>query len=356
MKTQIVVLYGGKSVEHEVSLQTAYYVLNALDREKYHIYPVYITKEGQWCSKGLLQKPILEAKELQVNSHLPVADSIAEVLKLHFSTRENVIAFPLLHGTNGEDGTVQGLLELLDIPYVGNGVLSSAIGIDKEKTKQILHQAGILQAQYITVQESEANIARIIEQVEEKMGYPCYIKPARLGSSVGINRCTSREEMHKGIREAFKFDHKLIIEPEIIGREMQVAVLGNESPKASVVGEYLKERAFMDYEAKYVDGKLIPVIPAELPFAVQHEMRRLAVEAFKALNATGLLRVDFFVTNSYELIVNEVNTLPGFTAYSMFPALWEKTNGTSYAQLLESLIQLARERYERQHSRNFVRC
>lgn len=357
MKTNLMVVYGGKSVEHDVSLQTAFSVLNALDLKKYNVFPVYITETGEWCSKGLFQEKAVDVQELRASSEKGVAGSLADILQLHFTTGEKSVVFPLVHGTNGEDGTLQGLLQLLDVPYVGNGVLASALGIDKEKTKQVLKQEGILQAQYVSVRlpDWEEDPGFILTHVEKQIGYPCYIKPASLGSSVGISIGSNRQELETAIVEAFKFDEKIVVEPEVIGREMQVAVIGNEQPEASVVGEYLKERAFMDYKAKYVDGKLVPVIPASLPEQVQEEMRRIAVQAFKALDCSGLVRVDFFVTSSYEILVNEVNTLPGFTAYSMFPALWEKTNGTSYAQLIEKLIQLAQEKYERQRSIQYAR-
>ncbi|GAA0371805.1 D-alanine--D-alanine ligase family protein [Bacillus horti] len=351
MKKTILVLYGGQSVEHQVSLQTAYSVLNALDKEKYHVVPVYITEDGKWCTLSPLKHSIANVEELQTNSLKTVAGSIADLLVEYFGKENKPLVFPVLHGPLGEDGTVQGFLELLDVPYVGNGVFASAVAIDKEKTKVLLKQEGILQAQSITIRSHEwkEHAEELVSLIESKLGYPCYIKPARMGSSVGIKLGYDRTELKQGILEAFQYDTKLLIEPEIIGREMQVAVLGNDYPKASVVGELKKERAFMDYNAKYIEGKIVPVIPAELPESVHEKMRDVAIRAFKALDCKGLCRVDFFVTKSYEVIVNEVNTLPGFTAFSLYPALWQKTDGTTYSQLLERLIQLALENKENTH-------
>lgn len=266
MKTNVYVIYGGKSVEHDASLLSAFSVINSLNKDKYNVYPIYITRSGVWCEFGRLKSNIKDIKQLQINSSATVTDSVGEFISRNFKENEKSIAFPVLHGTNGEDGTIQGLFEILNIPYVGNGVLSSAIGIDKVMMKDIFSLGNIPQARYTSIRLHawKADETKVLEQIEDSIGYPYFIKPAKLGSSVGINRCENKVQLRESIKEAFLYDSKIIIEEEIIGREMQIAVIGNDCPKASVVGEYIQERQFMNYAAKYVDGKLVPVIPARL--------------------------------------------------------------------------------------------
>lgn len=352
MKTNIYVIYGGKSVEHDVSLQSAFSIINSLDKAKYNVYPVYITREGVWCSTKIVKETITELKELKHSSFNSISGSLGDFLSKHFKKGEKSIAFPALHGSNGEDGTIQGLFEMLNLPYVGNEVLSSAIGIDKVMMKDLLSLGNIPQAKYtsLLLHQWQENEKKSLEEIENIIGYPSFVKPARLGSSVGINRCKNRNELISAIKEAFLYDHKLIIEKEIIGREMQIAVIGNNCPKASVVGEYIQERKFMDYNAKYVDGRLVPVIPAPLSDNISEAMRQTAIKAFKLLNCKGLVRVDYFVTAQDAYYINEVNTMPGFTKYSMFPALWEKTDGTSYSELIQILIGLGFARHEQKNS------
>ncbi|NLW40571.1 MAG: D-alanine--D-alanine ligase [Tissierellia bacterium] len=358
MKTNVYVLCGGKSAEHEVSLKSASAILNALDREKFNVYPVYITKEGIWCSLGLLEKEIKDGEELKVESSQKVASSIGKFLTETLREGERNVIFPALHGTNGEDGTVQGLLELIDIPYVGNGVLSSAAGMDKVIMKDIFEKHNLPQTKYLPVKlhRWKENREETIKEIEEKLKYPYYVKPANLGSSVGINRVENREELNKAIEEAFLYDTKIVIEEELVAREMQISVIGNDYPKASLPGEFIMERPFFDYNAKYIDGKIIPVVPARLKPEVTERVRELAVKSFKALDCHGLARVDIFVTDEDELFVNEVNTMPGFTALSMTPVLWKATDGTSYSELIEKLIELAFERYEQKKSLLWTRC
>ncbi|MGF7058047.1 D-alanine--D-alanine ligase [Brassicibacter mesophilus] len=352
MRTNIYVIYGGKSVEHDVSLQSAFSVMNSLDKKKYNVHPVYITRGGVWSSLGILKNEIKDIKQMQCNSSDTISCSLGKFLSKHLRTDEKSIVFPVLHGTNGEDGNIQGLLELLNIPYVGNEVLSSAVGIDKVMMKDLFSLGNIPQAKYTSIflHDWMENEQQALNQIEEVIGYPCFVKPAKLGSSVGINRCQNKDELKIAIKEAFLYDHKLIIEEEMIGREMQIAVIGNDCPKCSVVGEYIQERQFMDYAAKYLDGKLVPVIPARLPDEISEAMRQIAIKAFKLLNCKGLIRVDYFVNDKNEFYVNEINTMPGFTKYSMFPALWEKTDGTTYAELIEILIGLGFSRYKQKNS------
>lgn len=352
MKTNVYVLYGGKSVEHEVSLKSASAILNALNRDKFNVYPVYIAKEGIWCCLGLLEEEIKDVKQLQVKPSNTVAKSIGEFLAKDFKEGEKNIIFPAIHGINGEDGTIQGLLELIDVPYVGNEVLSSAAGMDKVIMRDIFARHGIPQTEYTSLRlhKWKEDEEKSYEQVEEKIGYPCYVKPANSGSSVGISRVENREELKESFQEAFIYDYKIIIEKEVVGREMQTSVVGNDYPKASVSGEFIMERPFFDYNAKYLDGTIIPVVPARLEPAVADKVRELAVESFKALHCYGLARVDIFVTDDNQVLVNEVNTMPGFTAFSMTPVLWKATNGTTYAELIEWLIELAFERYQQKKS------
>lgn len=348
MKTNIYVMYGGKSAEHEVSLKTAFSIINALDKEKYNVYPVYITNEGQWCCLSQQKKDVANILHLQKPTVNSISSSIGKFLTEHFKEGEKNLVFPALHGTNGEDGTIQGLLELLEVPYVGNGVMASAVGIDKVIMKELFEKWQIPQAKYTDFfyRDWLKNAEVTLSQIEALIGYPCYVKPARLGSSVGINRCENRLELREAIEEALYYDEKIVVEEELVGREMQIAVIGNDSPKSSVVGEYIQAKVYMDYDAKYVDGQLIPVIPAALLPRVSDKMRQTAEEIFQLLNCQGLLRVDFFVTESDDYYVNEVNTMPGFTSFSMFPALWENTDGTTYEQLIELLIDFALERHE----------
>ena len=352
MKTDIYVVYGGKSVEHDASLLSAFSVINSLDRSKFNVYPVYITRSGVWCELGRLDMKLENIEQLQLSSSATVAESIGEFISKNFKENKKSIVFPVLHGTNGEDGTIQGLLEMLNIPYVGNGVLSSAVGIDKVMMKDIFSLGNIPQAKYTSIKlhDWKTNEVKAYKQIEDSIGYPCFVKPAKLGSSVGINRCKNAAQLREAVNEAFLYDSKVIIEEEIIGREMQIAVVGNDYPSASVVGEYIQERQFMDYAAKYIDGKLIPVIPARITEEMSKAMRETAIQAFKLLNCCGLVRVDYFVTEENKFYVNEVNTMPGFTAYSMFPALWEKTDGTTYSELIEKLIKLGFCKHKQKNS------
>lgn len=347
MKGNVYVLFGGKSAEHEVSLKSASAILNALDKEKYDVYPVFITKEGVWCSLGLLKHEIKSVEELQVESNETISNSLGRFLTEVMKEGENSIVFPVIHGTNGEDGTIQGLLELLDVAYVGNEVLSSAVGMDKVIMKDVFVKHNLPVTKYTSMKLHiwKEDKEKAYKEVEEKLTYPYYVKPANLGSSVGISRAENREELEKAVAEAFKYDTKIIIEEEVIAREMQVSVVGNDYPKASVPGEFIMERPFFDYNAKYIDGKIIPVIPARLEPDVSQKVRDLAVKAFKVLNCYGLARVDIFVTDDNEIFVNEINTMPGFTALSMSPALWKATDGTTYSELIERLIELGFERY-----------
>ncbi|MDR4944992.1 D-alanine--D-alanine ligase [Neobacillus cucumis] len=349
MKTKLGLLYGGKSAEHKVSLQTALAVIRALDLEKFEIYPIYINVEGQWIKGPQLLEPVenvqaLEFTNAEALSPLSLATSLFQSGQQESAPLD--VIFPLLHGPNGEDGTVQGLLELLNLPYVGNGVLASAAGMDKVLMKNIFAQAGLSQVNYVSFIKSEWAKAKeeVYTRVEEQLGYPCFVKPANLGSSVGISKCSNRAELDAAFVEAFQFDRKVIIEEGVVAREVEIAVLGNDEPECSVVGEIVPKKDFYDYKAKYEDGDTGLIIPADISEEEYAEMKEMAVGAFKALDCSGLVRADFFLTKDGKLLINEVNTMPGFTPFSMFPLLW-KHSGLEYPQLIERLVQLAQERH-----------
>lgn len=350
MKIKLGLLYGGKSAEHQVSLQTALAVTKALDTEKFEVYPIYITEQGAWIKGERLQGEVEDVTVLKMEKTGQKVSPFSLSRELASSSAEEDtvdVVFPLLHGPNGEDGTVQGLLELLNIPYVGNGVLASAAGMDKVVMKNIFAQAGLPQANYVSFIRSEWEKERDAAyiKVEEALSYPCFVKPANLGSSVGISKCKTREELEAAFEEAFQFDRKIIIEENITGREVEIGVLGNDDPQCSVVGEIAPKKEFYDYKAKYIDGDTTLMIPAEVTPEEYETIREYAVRAFKALDGAGLTRADFFLTKEGNVYINEVNTMPGFTPFSMFPLLWQQS-GMSYPELIERLVQLAIERYE----------
>ncbi|WP_416829373.1 D-alanine--D-alanine ligase [Ectobacillus polymachus] len=350
MKIKLGLLYGGKSAEHQVSLQTALAATKALDRNKFDIYPIYITEQGQWRHGNRIEGDVtsVESLKLTESSNEVSPLSLSHELTSAKSTEKGIdIVFPLLHGTNGEDGTVQGLLELLNIPYVGNGVLASAAGMDKVIMKNIFAQAGLPQANYVWFirHEWEKDRNAAYDKVETTLGYPCFVKPANLGSSVGISKCKNREELEAAFEEAFQFDRKIIIEENIVAREVEIGILGNEEPRCSVVGEIVPKKEFYDYKAKYSDESTALIIPADI---TEEEYKRIssdAITAFQALDGSGLTRADFFLTKDSKVYINEVNTMPGFTPVSMFPLLWQST-GIEYPQLIEELVRLAIKRHE----------
>ncbi|MGJ7913437.1 D-alanine--D-alanine ligase [Neobacillus sp. LXY-1] len=350
MKTKLGLLYGGKSAEHRVSLQTALAVIKALDHDKFDIHPIYINEEGRWIKGPQLTGPVEAVKELEfadVASLSPTA--LAPALFQTESQQDGAldVIFPLLHGPNGEDGTVQGLLELLNLPYVGNGVLASAAGMDKVIMKNIFAQAGLAQVNYVSFIKSEWEKTQeeTYSKVEAELGYPCFVKPANLGSSVGISKCRNREELATAFAEAFQFDRKVIVEEGVEAREIEVGVLGNDEPECSVAGEIVPKKDFYDYKAKYEDGNTALIIPADITEEEYQQIKEMAIKAFKALDCSGLVRADFFLTKDGKALINEVNTMPGFTPFSMFPLLWKHT-GVEYPQLIERLVQLAKERHD----------
>ena len=334
MKTKLGVIYGGMSSENEVSKVSASYVLNNLDKDKYDIYPIYIDKDGNW---------FYEEKEI---------DNYINFLK------DMDVLFPVLHGLYGEDGTIQGLFELIKKPYVGCKVLGSALGMDKIYAKTIFKSAGINVAPYVYVKklndkyilvdkhfnEEILSIEDIIPKIEEEINYPIFIKPSNQGSSVGITKAHNRKELTEGLIDAFNYDRKILLEEGINGREVECGVLGNEEVIASSVGEVIvKTDEFYSYDAKYKDETTITEIPASISKELSDEIRKLAIKAFKAIDGKGLSRVDFFIEkDTNKIIINEINTLPGFTSISMYPKLFDNV-GIKYSELLDKLIELSKE-------------
>jgi D-alanine-D-alanine ligase len=385
-KLRVGILFGGRSGEHEVSLLSAASVLNAIDKGKYEVVPVGITKDGRWVTAGdaenLLQgKLLLEARHLRAGdpeitepaavlargeavlvppepvhrrSGLVPFQTDAALTRRASDRAINVdVIFPVLHGTFGEDGTIQGLLELADIAYVGAGVLGSAVGMDKDVMKSLFLAAKIPIVKHVTILRSawEKEPEKVQKFVESKLKYPVFVKPANLGSSVGISKAHDRRELGPAIEEAARFDRKIVIEQGVGGkknkaREIECSVLGNDEPIASIPGEIVPVKEFYDYNAKYLDEGSELIIPAKLSKAETKKVQELAIRSFKAVDCSGLARVDFLMDpTSRKIYLNEINTMPGFTAISMYPKLWA-ASGLDYSDLIDRLIQLGIERHE----------
>ena len=402
-KLRVGILFGGRSGEHEVSLLSAASVLHAIDKNKYEVVPIGITKDGRWLTaehaENLLQgKIVLESRQLRAGdpdttpaaavlargesvivppepvhrqSGLVPFQSDAALTRRASDRAINVdVIFPVLHGTFGEDGTIQGLLELADIAYVGAGVLGSAAGMDKDVMKSLFIAAGIPIVKHVTILRGawETEPKKIQKLVESKLNYPVFVKPANLGSSVGISKARDRTELGPAIEEAAKFDRKIVIEQGVGGkkkkaREIECSVLGNDEPSASVPGEIVPGKEFYDYTAKYLDEGSQLIIPAKLSKADTKRVQELAIAAFKAVDCSGLARVDFLMEpdsqtksgkKSGKIYLNEINTMPGFTAISMYPKLWA-ASGLAYADLIDRLIQLGIERHEDKKKNQYSR-
>lgn len=351
-KWNVCVLFGGISPEHAVSLRSAESVLNNMDKEKYNIFPVGITQEGKWYlygGKDYSQLP--DGSWLEHADNCPAAISpVRGVGLLCFTdggvTKQHLdVVFPVLHGENGEDGAMQGLLQMAGIPYVGPRVSASAVAMDKTLTKMVVDNAAITQAAWVLVRKDDIQKAvdDVIRNVETKFSYPVFVKPAGTGSSVGVSKAANREELMVALVQAGKYDDKILVEEFIDGREVEVAVLGNTAPVASVVGEIDSGAEFYDYDAKYINDTSVAYIPARIPETVAEELREKAVKVYKAVGCRGLSRVDFFVTHKDGRVVfNEINTLPGFTSISMYPKLFA-ASGIPYDELIDQLLQLAME-------------
>jgi len=361
-KLKVAVLFGGKSGEHEVSLLSAASVLKAMDRTKYDVTLIGIGKDGRWLlgphAKALLAGEKLPPRKL-LGTGTALAQNPAAALKVD-------VVFPVLHGTFGEDGTIQGLFELADIAYVGSGVLGSSAGMDKDAAKRLFSAAGLPIPKHVTLLRSawRANPKRCTAQIESKLKYPVFVKPANMGSSVGISKVHNRGEVEAAMNLAADFDRKIVIEQGVGGktgraRELEVAVLGNDAPEASVVGEIVPGKEFYDYEDKYLSAGSVPIIPAKITKAESKSLREMAVAAFKACECAGLARVDFLMEparkgRAARIYLNEINTMPGFTAISMYPKLWA-ASGVPYVKLIDRLIELALERHAEKQQTQFSR-
>ncbi len=394
-KIRVGILFGGRSGEHEVSLLSAASVLNAIDKDKYEVVPIGITKDGRWLTSEyaeylLTGKLVLEPRNLRagdpettspaavlargesvvvppepVNRHTGLVpfQTDASLMRRASDRAINVdVIFPVLHGTFGEDGTIQGLLELADLPYVGAGVLGSAAGMDKDIMKSLFIAAGIPIVKHVTILRGawQKDPKKVQKLVESKLVYPVFVKPANLGSSVGISKAHNRKELGPAIEEAARFDRKIVIEQGVGGkkdkaREIECSVLGNDEPAASVPGEIVPGKEFYDYTAKYVDEGSQLIIPAKLTKAETKKVQELAIAAFQAVDCSGLARVDFLMDpKTRKIFLNEINTMPGFTAISMYPKLWA-ASGLAYADLIDRLIQLGIERHEDKKKNQYTR-
>ncbi|WP_416676699.1 D-alanine--D-alanine ligase family protein [Egbenema bharatensis] len=354
-KQTIGLLFGGCSGEHEVSISSARAISRALttppNADRYQILPFYIQKNGEWQSGEVAQQVLASGQPLAV-AEQPDRVSRSHLWQFPANVAEVDLWFPILHGPNGEDGTIQGLLQLTQTPFVGSGVLASALGMDKIVMKTAFAQAGLPQVKYLTVHRHEVwsnpcIFPKLCDRIEAELGYPCFVKPANLGSSVGIAKVRTRSQLEAALDSAASYDRRIIVEAGVTAREVECAVLGNDQPQASVVGEITYTSDFYDYETKYTEGKADLAIPAPLPEAITAQIQEMAVRAFLAIDGAGIARVDFFyVEQTGEVLINEINTMPGFTATSMYPMLWAES-GISFVELVDRLIQLGLERTQR---------
>lgn len=339
---KISLIYGGKSAEHDISILSAFSILQSIYYNYYEVQLVYVTKDGSWFKgKTYKEAPLVkEELHLSLNNAQPILPSDLK--------EKNTVIFPVLHGPNGEDGTVQGLFEVLNMPYVGCGVLASACAMDKIIAKQLFQQAGIPQLPYVAVTKNDYVDAReeVIAECVGTLIFPMFVKPANMGSSVGVSRATNEEELISAIEEALLYDQRVVVEQGIEARELEVAVLGNSEVRTTLAGEIVKDVDFYDYESKYIDNQVTLQIPASVLDEMQERMQEYAKKAYQTIDGSGLSRCDFFLTANNEIFLNEVNSMPGFTPFSMYPLLW-KEMGLNYSDLLEELIQLALLRFEK---------
>ncbi len=356
-KIRVGILFGGRSAEHEISLLSAKSVIEAMDKERYEVVLIGINKSGEWFLHEDLNRCLLNADNANLiklqtakeNVTLVAREAGNPLVSLSGQSLERPldVIFPVLHGTYGEDGTIQGLLKLANLPFVGAGVLASAIGMDKDVMKRLLRDAGIPVARFLTVTSHQRDLIRF-EEIEKTLGVPFFVKPANLGSSVGISKVKSKAEFKEKLDHAFLYDHKVIIEENIVGREIECSVLGNEEPIASLPGEVIPQYEFYSYEAKYLDenGALFE-IPARLSESEIKAVQALAIKAYQALCCEGMARVDLFLQPDGRMVLNEINTIPGFTKISMYPKMWA-ASGLSYSDLIDRLIEFALKRFQKE--------
>jgi D-alanine-D-alanine ligase len=366
-RLRVGVLFGGRSTEHEVSILSAQSIISAMNPDRFEPVPLYVDKEGRWLVGDSLKRLVSEAglagyvylpPDPTQRTLVPAQNGVAPSQSPAGSPLPPLdVVFPVFHGLNGEDGTIQGVLELANLPYVGAGVLGSALGLDKIYMKRAFAAAGLPIVDYVSItrREYERDPGSFIALVEDQLGYPCFTKFANSGSSVGTTKAHNRDELTEGLRLAAGFDRKLLVERAVDARELEVSVLGNDEPQASVVGEVVPAHEFYDYEAKYLDEGSRLLIPAPIEPSTAEDVRSLAVRAFQAVDAAGMARVDFFMERtSGRVVLNELNTIPGFTRISMYPKLWE-ASGLSYASLIERLVELAIERFtDKQRSQTAI--
>jgi D-alanine-D-alanine ligase len=368
-KLRVGIIFGGRSGEHEVSIRSARSVIESIDKSKYEVVPIAITKEGNWLGAAAsvklfpmeTQRLLTEEKQGRGDSNVAILGDPSRSGLVRLGSRASEperldVVFPVLHGTFGEDGTLQGLLEMAAIPFVGCGTLASACGMDKVTMKALFKDAGlpICRHTWLLRSDWDHDKNKIIHKITREIGFPCFVKPANLGSSVGVSKATDKKSLAKGIDLAARYDRKIMVEEEVVGREIECAVIGNEEPRASLPGEYViheESARFLDYTEKYSStGHVEFLVPAKIPKATVKKIQAMAALAYKSIDASGLSRVDFFLKPDGELLINEINTLPGLTEVSGFPKMWEAT-GVPFKSVIDQLIQMAIERH-RERARN----
>lgn len=343
-KETLILLYGGRSAEREVSVLSAESVMRAINYDKFLVKTYFISQAGDFIKTQEFTSTPSADEKLMTNATIDSSSAIAPSAIYE----EGAVVFPVLHGPMGEDGSIQGFLEVLKLPYVGTNILSSSVGMDKIATKHVLETAGIPQVAFVTILAGQDLTTKLAE-VEAKLTYPVFVKPANMGSSVGISKATDRASLEAALELAFRYDSRVLVEQGVVAREIEVGLLGNSDVQTTEAGEVVKDVDFYDYEAKYIDNKITMAIPADIPADVMDKMRDYAAQAFRAIGGCGLSRCDFFLTEDGAIYLNELNTMPGFTQFSMFPLLWANM-GLAYPDLIEELVRLAKEKFVERES------
>ncbi|WP_022796728.1 D-alanine--D-alanine ligase [Bavariicoccus seileri] len=356
----IFLIYGGKSAEHDISVLTAFSIQKEIHYQEHTVIPIYITQQGKWLKGATINEALVEGTSLdlkEADKAIFGSESTGiAVMPTVLLSLPDAIVFPVLHGPNGEDGTIQGLFEIFDLPYVGCGVLASAAGMDKIVSKSLFQQMGLPQLPYVPITEYEWHTypESVYAKCEGTLIYPVFVKPANMGSSVGVSKAGNREELIAAVNEAFSYDHRVVIEQGVEAREVECGVLGLHDIHTSVVGELVKSKGFYDYDEKYINNTVELQIPADLPEEISAKIQSYAKEAFGVIDGSGLSRCDFFVTEHNEIYINEINTLPGFTQFSMYPSLWKET-GLQYSDLIAELLELGVRRFNEKESKKVSR-
>lgn len=343
-KETLIILYGGRSAEREVSVLSAESVMRAVNYDKFTVKTYFIAQDGRFIKTQEFIEAPADDEKLMTNHTIDESKAVSPSAIYE----EGAIVFPVLHGPMGEDGSIQGFLEVLKMPYVGTNILSSSVAMDKITTKHVLESTGVPQVAYVTYMDGDS-LDEAVANVHDTLTYPVFVKPANMGSSVGISRAENDAELVEAITLALKYDSRILIEQGVVAREIEVGILGNTDVKTTLPGEVVKDVAFYDYKAKYIDNKITMAIPAELPAETAEKMRHYASKAFKAIGGCGLSRCDFFLTEDGHIYLNELNTMPGFTQWSMYPLLWDNM-GLKYADLIDDLVSLAKEMFEKREN------